>query len=102
MDLGPCPKIHSDRILAQFQEACRAPHPDPRIAVYRQEHENVLYGYIEDCDRRIRMSQRKLEKTPEENRKTVDLVSSLILRFLPFMSGGRQEAYSVDEGDWRD
>lgn len=74
MDLGACPKIHSDRILAQFREAQMAPHPDPRIAIFRQEHENALYGYIDDCDRRIRMSQRKLEKTPEENRKTVDLV----------------------------
>jgi len=29
---------------------------------------------VDECDRRIRGSQRKLEKTPEENRKTVDLV----------------------------
>ena len=48
---------------------------DPRIAAFKQEHENTLFGFIDDCDRRIRASQRKLEKTPEENRKTMDLVS---------------------------
>jgi hypothetical protein len=77
MDLGACPKIHSDRVLAQFKEAEAANPSDPRIMQFRQEHENTLYGYIDDADRRIRMSQRKLEKTPEENRKTVDLVHLL-------------------------
>lgn len=74
MDLGPCPRIHSDRILKQFQEHQAAQPNDPRILAFKQEHENNLYGFVEDCDRRIRASQRKLEKTPEENRKTVDLV----------------------------
>ena len=48
---------------------------DPRIGMFKQEHENHIYGFVDDCDRRIKMAQRKLEKTPEENRKTVDLVS---------------------------
>lgn len=74
MDIGPCPKVHSDRILKQFQDAQAASPADPRISAFKQEHENNLYGFVEDCDRRIKMSQRKLEKTPEENRKTVDLV----------------------------
>lgn len=74
MDIGPCPKLHSDRILKQFQEAQTANPNDPRIKAFKQEHENSLYRFIEDCDRRIRNSQRKLEKTPEENKKTVDLV----------------------------
>jgi hypothetical protein len=43
--------------------------------MFKQEHENHIYGFVDDCDRRIKMAQRKLEKTPEENRKTVDLVS---------------------------
>lgn len=74
MDLGPCPKTHSDRIIKQFQEYQQANPHDPRVLAYKQEHEAALYGFIEECDRRIRASQRKLEKTPEENRKTVDLV----------------------------
>jgi RNA-binding protein Luc7-like 2 len=75
MDIGPCPKTHSDRILDQFKAAMAANPNDPRINAFRQEHENSIYGFVEECDRRIRGSQRKLEKTPEENRKTVDLVS---------------------------
>lgn len=77
MDLGPCPKVHSDRILKQFREHVEANPNDPRLSAFRQEHENSLYSFVEDCDRRIRASQRKLEKTPEENRKTVDLVSGI-------------------------
>lgn len=79
MDLGPCPKTHSDRILKQFKEAEAASPPDPRINAFRQEHENTIYHFVDECDRRIRASQRKLEKTPEENRKTVDLVSHLCI-----------------------
>lgn len=75
MDLGACPKTHSDRILKQFKEAEAAVPQDPRINIFRQEHENTIYHFVDECDRRIRASQRKLEKTPEENRKTVDLVS---------------------------
>ncbi|EIW65997.1 small nuclear ribonucleoprotein [Tremella mesenterica] len=77
MDLGSCPKIHSDRILEQFKEAQAADPDDPRIASYKREHENNLYSFVEECDRRIRASQRKLEKTPEENRKTVDLMREI-------------------------
>ncbi|BEI85531.1 hypothetical protein CcaverHIS002_0509320 [Cutaneotrichosporon cavernicola] len=77
MDLGPCPKTHSDRILKQFQEAQKETPPDPRIAAFRQEHENNIYQFVDECDRRIRASQRKLEKTPEENRKTVDLMKEI-------------------------
>ena len=76
MDLGPCPRSHSDRILKQFQEHVAAKPNDTRVAAFRQEHENALFGFVDDCDRRIRGSQRKLEKTPEENRKTVDLVGA--------------------------
>lgn len=75
VDIGPCPKVHSDAILKQFKEALEQVPRDPRIGIYKQEHENHIYGFVDDCDRRIKMAQRKLEKTPEENRKTVDLVS---------------------------
>ena len=75
VDIGPCPKVHSDSILKQFKEALEQVPRDPRIGIYKQEHENHIYGFVDDCDRRIKMAQRKLEKTPEENRKTVDLVS---------------------------
>jgi hypothetical protein len=75
VDIGPCPKVHSDTVLKQFKLALEATPRDPRIGMFKQEHENHIYGFVDDCDRRIKMAQRKLEKTPEENRKTVDLVS---------------------------
>lgn len=77
MDLGPCPKTHSDRILKQFKEAEAADPRDPRILGFKQEHENNIYQFVDECDRRIRASQRKLEKTPEENRKTIDLMKEI-------------------------
>lgn len=77
MDLGACPKTHSERILKQFKEAQEATPNDPRILQFKQEHEANIYQYVEECDRRIRASQRKLEKTPEENRKTIDLMKEI-------------------------
>jgi len=96
MDLGPCPKTHSDRIIKQFQEYQQANPHDPRVLAYKQEHEATLYGIIEECDRRIRASQRKLEKTPEENRKTVDLVRVVVLRWPEFTPHLRISCLSLD------
>ncbi|WWC94556.1 hypothetical protein V866_001402 [Kwoniella sp. B9012] len=96
MDLGPCPKIHSDRILKQFQEHALAQPHDPRVAAFRQEHENKLYGFVDDIDRRIRASQRKLEKTPEENRKTIDLMREIGEIELS-IQGGTEEIEALGE-----
>nr|XP_019046562.1 small nuclear ribonucleoprotein [Kwoniella bestiolae CBS 10118]OCF25492.1 small nuclear ribonucleoprotein [Kwoniella bestiolae CBS 10118] len=96
MDLGPCPKIHSDRILKQFQEHATAQPHDPRVAAFRQEHENKLYGFVDDIDRRIRASQRKLEKTPEENRKTIDLMREIGEIELS-IQGGTEEIEALGE-----
>ncbi|WVR06769.1 hypothetical protein IAU60_003804 [Kwoniella sp. DSM 27419] len=96
MDLGPCPKIHSDRILKQFQEHAVSHPADPRVNAFRQEHENNLYGIVDDVDRRIRASQRKLEKTPEENRKTVDLMREIGEIELS-IQGGTEEIEALGE-----
>jgi RNA-binding protein Luc7-like 2 len=58
--------------------------------MFKQEHENHIYGFVDDCDRRIKMAQRKLEKTPEENRKTVDLVSRV-----------EESSFDVEDGETR-
>ncbi|WWC89012.1 uncharacterized protein L201_003929 [Kwoniella dendrophila CBS 6074] len=96
MDLGPCPKIHSDRILKQFQEHALQNPNDPRVGMFRQEHENKLYGFVDDVDRRIRASQRKLEKTPEENRKTIDLMREIGEIELS-IQGGTEEIEALGE-----
>jgi hypothetical protein len=43
----------------------------------RREYENNILGFVEECDRRIRAAQKRLEKTPEENNRTTALVSML-------------------------
>jgi hypothetical protein len=74
MDLGPCPKIHNEKVAAAFK-ADREKNPsDPRFGAFEQEYQNNIYAFVEDCDRKIRASQRRLEKTPEENAKGVNLV----------------------------
>lgn len=34
-----------------------------------------IFAFIDECDRRIRAAHRRLDKTPEENKRTTDLVS---------------------------
>ncbi len=102
MDLGPCPKLHLEKVKAVF-EADRAKNPtDPRFQAFEQEYQNNLYAFVEDCDRKIRASQRRLEKTPEENAKGVNLVS--LARGDMEGCGYRSDAYEnvcmVDEGNW--
>lgn len=80
--------------MDEFNQARKNNPNDPRIAAFQQEHENTIYGYVDDADRKIRASQRKLEKTPEENRKTVDLVRPL--------SRSEIKLTRVDAGNWRD
>lgn len=77
MDLGPCPRIHNDKIVQAYKEAKLKNPLDPRFAAFEQEYQNNIYAFIEDCDRKIRMSQRRLEKTPEENKRTVDLMKEV-------------------------
>ena len=89
MDMGPCPKLHSDKIRKAFQDAKAANPSDPRFPAFEQEYQNNIYAFVDDCDRKIRMSQKRLEKTPEENRRTVDLVRNI------FFSCPRSRSESV-------
>ncbi|KAJ9109165.1 hypothetical protein QFC21_000494 [Naganishia friedmannii] len=77
MDMGPCPKLHSEAIAKKFQEAKAQNPSDPRFAAFEQEYQNNIYAFVDDCDRKIRLSQKRLEKTPEENRRTVDLMKEV-------------------------
>lgn len=44
------------------------------VHAMRREYENNILGFVEECDRRIRAAQKRLEKTPEENNRTTALV----------------------------
>ncbi|KAA1079127.1 splicing factor [Puccinia graminis f. sp. tritici] len=43
----------------------------------RREYENNILGFVDECDRRIRAAQKRLEKTPEENNRTTALMREI-------------------------
>ncbi len=75
MDLGACPKSHTERLKTEFLAAREQNPTDPIFAKFQTEYENNIFAFVDECDRRIRTAQRRLEKTPEENAKTTNLVS---------------------------
>jgi hypothetical protein len=75
MDLGACPKSHTERLKTEFLAAKAATPNDPTFARFQKEYESNIFQFVDECDRRIRAAHRRLEKTPEENAKTTNLVS---------------------------
>ncbi|KAI7774997.1 luc7-domain-containing protein [Diaporthe eres] len=73
-DLGPCPKVHSEALKAEYEGL-----PEPERKRYGFEHDYMrdLQKYIDECNRRIDVAQRRLEKTPDEIRQTNVLLKSI-------------------------
>ncbi|ROW03224.1 hypothetical protein VSDG_01587 [Cytospora chrysosperma] len=73
-DLGPCPKIHSEALKAEYEAL-----PDPERKRYGFEYDYMrdLQKYIDECNRRIDVAQRRLEKTPDEIRQTNVLLKAI-------------------------
>lgn len=76
MDLGACPKSHTERLKTEYLAAKVANPSDPTFARFQKEYEANIFQFVDECDRRIRAAHRRLEKTPEENAKTTNLVSA--------------------------
>lgn len=74
MDLGACPKSHTERLKTEFIQARDADPNNPIFARFQMEYEANIFAFVDECDRRIRAAHRRLEKTPEENAKTTNLV----------------------------
>ncbi len=74
MDLGACPKSHTERLKTEFLAAREAGPSDPIFHRFQMEYEANIFAFVDECDRRIRAAHRRLEKTPEENAKTTNLV----------------------------
>ena len=72
MDLGPCPKSHSDKLKKEFLED--QSKNASKYAEFHREYENNIRNFLTECDRRIRTAHKRLEKTPEENNKTTALM----------------------------
>ena len=77
MDLGACPKSHTERLKTEFLAAREANPSDPVFHRFQMEYEANIFAFVDECDRRIRAAHRRLEKTPEENAKTTNLVSNI-------------------------
>ncbi|KEI37632.1 uncharacterized protein L969DRAFT_590211 [Mixia osmundae IAM 14324] len=83
MDLGPCPRSHSEKLKIEFgaaREAAEKGEGDVALRdleSMRAEYERNVLGFVDECDRRIRAAQRRLEKTPEENNKTTALMREI-------------------------
>jgi hypothetical protein len=84
MDLGACPHTHSKRLKDEYEQA-RVVATSPtdtsdlkytlaELDHLQAEYERNIFQFVDECDRRIRAAQRRLEKTPEENNKTTALV----------------------------
>ena len=78
MDLGACPKSHTERLKSEFNAAKEADPNNPIFARFQAEYESNIAAFVDECDRRIRAAHRRLEKTPEENAKTTNLVRTLL------------------------
>lgn len=101
MDLGICPHSHQVKLKAEYETefkiaASRRPereahYPLQELLGIRNEYERNLMVFVDDCDRRIKAAQRRLEKTPEENNKTTNLVRCWRETGPPEASKGRTE-----------
>ncbi len=73
-DLGPCPKVHSEALKAEYEEL---PPSDKAKYGFEYDYMRDLQKYIDECNRRIDSAQRRLEKTPDEIRQTNVLLKSI-------------------------
>ena len=56
MDLGECPKMHSQTLKNDYEEARKK-----KDYGYDYDLEMNLQRYVEDCDRKIKRNQKHLE-----------------------------------------
>jgi len=77
MDLGACPKSHTERLKTEYLAAKVANPSDPTFSRFQKEYEANIFQFVDECDRRIRAAHRRLEKTPEENAKTTNLMREI-------------------------
>lgn len=93
MDLGPCPKAHQEKLQIEYNMAKLERPDDPVVNRIEQEWISNIYSFVDECDRRINASQRRLEKTPEENAKTTALVGG---HSLPMLGSPRAVSSHAD------
>jgi len=96
MDLGACPKLHTERLKNEFNAYKEKNPNDPRVHNFQTEYESNIFAFVDDCDRRIRIAHKRLEKTPEENAKTTNLMRE-IAEFELAIQGGTEKIEQLGE-----
>jgi len=96
MDLGACPKLHTERLKTEFNAFKEKNPNDPRVHQFQTEYEANIFQFVDDCDRRIRIAHKRLEKTPEENAKTTNLMRE-IAEFELAIQGGTERIEQLGE-----
>ncbi|KAF8350568.1 hypothetical protein F5887DRAFT_939880 [Amanita rubescens] len=96
MDLGACPKSHTERLKTDFLAAREATPSDPIFHRFQMEYEANIFAFVDECDRRIRAAHRRLEKTPEENAKTTNLMREIAEIELA-IQGGTEKVETLGE-----
>ncbi|KAI9141717.1 hypothetical protein BKA69DRAFT_1028204 [Paraphysoderma sedebokerense] len=61
MDLGPCTKVHSDKLKEDYEQALAEGKADYEMEFFRN-----LEGFVHDCDRKIRTFEKRLQNTAED------------------------------------
>ncbi|POW02715.1 hypothetical protein PSTT_11619 [Puccinia striiformis] len=89
MDLGACAKTHSQKLKGEYEAALKRNEsddpeesteivsPQERYPINEKRVREQYLGFVEECDRRIRAAQKRLEKTPEENNRTTALMREI-------------------------
>lgn len=72
MDLGLCPKIHSEQLKLEYEQASKT-----KEYAYEYDYQRDLAKYVDECDRKIEQAQRRLERSPEEIAKSNALMSEI-------------------------
>lgn len=72
MDLGLCPKIHSEQLKSDYQLASAT-----KEYGYEYDYQRDLAKYVDDCNRRIEQAQRRLEKTSEQIAESTALTKDI-------------------------
>jgi len=61
---GVCPKLHSNRLKKDYEILLKE-HPEDS---FEREHMRNLEDFLRDCNRKIEMAQRRLDRAPDDTR----------------------------------
>ncbi|EMC99510.1 hypothetical protein BAUCODRAFT_339297 [Baudoinia panamericana UAMH 10762] len=73
-DIGACPRAHQPNLKEEYEAL---PAEERKALGFEWDYMRDIRNYVDDCDRRIRQSQDRLEKTPEEVKQTNALLKAI-------------------------